>query len=169
MKHDDILLQIKEEDKKYADLCRGLVAMYLILAVVYILLIVLEIVRGAKFSDVLGGVCYLLSMLNFLLFFIYFNKRYRYADYSEPVLNMLKSALKRYMPFHPSGLALIPGLLLMDAGLTLNTFKNENVLLVQIIFISFFTIAIIIGYFYWIFRYKPLTDQIKKMIKEIES
>jgi hypothetical protein len=169
MKHDDILFKIKHEDKKYADLCKGLVAMYLVLAVVYVLLIVLEIVRGAKFIEVVGGVCYLLSMLNFLLFFIYYNKRYRYADYSEPVLDMLKSALKRYMPFHPSGLALIPGLLLMDAGLTLNTFKYENVLLVQIIFVGIFTIAIIIGYFYWIFRYKPFTDQIKEMIKEIES
>lgn len=169
MEHNDIQLKIREEDKKYADLCKGMVIMYLILAVIYILLIVLEIIRGAQLPEVAGGICYLLSMLNFLLFFLYYNKRYRYADYSEPVLDMLKSALKRYMPFHPSGLALIPGLLLMDAGLTLNTFKHEDIMIVQIVFFSVFLTAIIIGYVYWFFRYKPLTDQIKKMIKEIEN
>lgn len=169
MKHDGIQNKIKEEDKRYADLCKKMVVMYLILTVIFILLIVLEIVRGAKFEEVAGGICYLLSMLNFLLFFLYYNKRYRYADYSEPVLKMLKSALKRYMPYHPSGAALIPGLLLMDVGLTLNTFKHENVMTVQIIFFGVSFAAILIGLVYWYFRYKPLTDQIEKMIKEIEN
>ena len=52
MKHDDIQNKIKEEDKRYADLCKVMVVMYLILSVIYILLIVLEIVRGAKFEEV---------------------------------------------------------------------------------------------------------------------
>ena len=166
---EDITNRIKYEDSAYANLSKGIVVLYSILSVVYVLLIAMELWMGSKIEKTIGGICYLIAMLNFVLFFVYYNKKYRFVDYGEPVLVMLKKARQRYLPFQKNALCLLPGLLLMDVGLTLNTFSSEKVLLVQAIYFGMMFIAVIIGYIYWFIRYKPLVDRITEYITELEN
>jgi hypothetical protein len=165
----DIQVKIRIEDKKYSDLSKGFQILYWFLAVAYTLLIVSEVFIGGNVYEIIGGVCYLFAMLIFALIFKYYHKVYNSVDYGEPVLTMLKRAKKRYEPFQWNQLWLVPAIGFIDTGLILNSFKDTDVLMFQIFFFSGLALSFGIGVIYWYIRYKPLYDEIKGLIKDIES
>ena len=97
---NEITLKIKSEDRAYANLCIGLVIGYGLISILYTYMIYRKIVTGGDSVEIIKEISLLLSMLSFMIFFFYYNNKYRYADYSEPLLVMLKKARKRYRPYN---------------------------------------------------------------------
>ncbi len=166
---DEVTLKIKSEDRSYANLCIGIVIGYALISVLYLYMIYREIVTGGDIIEIIKAVSLLLAMLNFMIFFLYYNKKYRYADYSEPLLVMLKKARKRYKPFNPDSLFILPALILADFGLSFERGLSISFWAGQLLFFGLITLSAFVGYVIWIYKYKPLVVNISELIDELES
>lgn len=158
---------LKTEDKKYALLSRRFQAVYWILIPIYLLAMVGHIVEKNPLRDIIGSLCFLLSMLTFALLFRHYYKEYNNVDYSEPTLLMLKKAALRYKPFQLKTLWALVAVLLIDASLTLNSSLEFDFYKTQIYFLGAVAIAFSIGLVVWHIRYKPIRDKALQLIDEI--
>lgn len=162
-----IITRLKNEDDRYAALSKRMQIIYWILILIFMTLIILQIVQKDPVVDIISSTCYLFAMLLFALFFQYLYKEYKYVDYSQPTLIMLKKAAYRYKPFQLKALWTLLAILLMDAGLSLNTSLDFKFIYIQACFLGVIVIAIVIGLLYWRVRYKPLRDTALELIREI--
>lgn len=165
----DLVGRLKKEDQHYSRLSNGLQIVYFVLLPIYLILLVVHIIEGSAWYEILGSVCFALSMLIFALFFRRYYKEYKYVDYAQPMLIMLKEAAFRYQPFQWRIIWILFALILMDIGMSLTTFKMENTGWVQILFIGSLGVGVVIGYIVWWIRYRPLRMDALKLIKEIEE
>lgn len=159
--------RLKREDDNYANLSKGLQMIYWILLFVYSILVIRHIVDNSSLEEILGSVCFMIGMLIFALFFGNYYREYKYVDYSQPTLVMLKKAAYRYKPFQLKTIWALLGILFIDAGLTLNHSFGDSVVITQFIFLGAIGMALIVGLLIWIFRYKPLRDEALFLIREI--
>lgn len=166
---EELVDKLKNKDKYYARLSKGLQIVYFILLPIYLLLLIAYIIEGSTWNDIVGMVCFAVSMLIFALFFRMYYEEYNNVDYAKPTLIMLKEAAYRYQPFQLRALWILLALLLMDAGLSLSTFDLEYFGYVQILFLGNLVLAGSIGYIVWWFRYRPLRMDTLRLIKEIEE
>ena len=164
-----LIKNLKKEDTKYANLCRGIQVIYWVLSPMYLFLVGEEIYSKGFTYQALGGTFFFMGMIVMAMGFSYFNKVYRYVDYSQPTLIMLKNVVRRYKPFSTRSWWIIPALIFIDLGLSFNNFTREHVITTQIFFWSVMLVSIIIGLIWWKIRYKYIVDDAKKMIKEIEN
>ena len=124
----------------------------------------------------LGGLSDALAFAVFALVFRKLYLDYRSVDYGVSTVEMLKQTIIRYHIFHRKILLIIPPILLVDLGTVLLKYdpaKAENLSSIivesQILLFSALGVGLIIGYFIWRKRQKPLRDAAKAMLKEIES
>ncbi len=164
-----LIHRLKNEDSKYARLSKSFQILYFVLTFIYSILIIVEIIEKGPLSDMAGAMCFLVAMLSFAFFFRKFYKEYNNVDYSLPTLLMLKKAAYRYQPFQRRTAWLIIPLLLIDAGLTLNSSLGFDFFNLQLMWFGTLVFAVFIGLIIWYFRYKPLRDNTKQLIKEIEN
>ena len=161
--------KLRMEDYRYAGLSKRLSVFYWIVAPLYMATMVAHVVGGSGVKDIVGSVCLLLGMLVFALLFRYYAKEYGSVDYSLPTLAMLKKAAYRYKPFQKVTWWVILALLLIDAGLSLNTSIGGGLVYKQIVFLGLMTLSVAGGLIWWRIRYKPLRDSALGLIKEIEG
>ena len=161
--------RLMKEDQRYSRLSKGIQIVYFILLPLYLILTIIHIIESSSWYEITGSICFTLSMLIFALFFRRYYKEYKYVDYSQPTLIMLKEAAFRYQPFQWRLFWILFALLLMDAGLSLATVQMEHVKLVQIMFLGSIGVSVIIGYALWWVKYRPLRVDALKLIKEIEE
>ncbi|MFB6343110.1 hypothetical protein ACE1ET_15390 [Saccharicrinis sp. FJH62] len=166
---ESLVGRLRNEDQRYSRLSKGIQIVYFVLLPIYVLLLIVHIIEGSTWYEIFGSVCFALSMLIFALFFRRYYKEYKYVDYAQPTLSMLKDAAFRYQPFQWRMIWLVLALFFMDIGLSLTTFQMAYTVLVQILFLGSLGIATIIGYIIWWFRYRPLRMDTLKLIKEIEE
>lgn len=159
--------KLKNADDKYANLSKRFQIIYGILVPIYMLMIVAHIIDGSPWEDIVGSACYMFAMLIFALMFRYYHKQYRYVDYSQPTLMMLKKAAYRYKPFQFKLVWLILAMVFVDVALVLNTSLGFDFMWIQIFFIGSMIIAITIGLLIWRVKYKPLRDAALSLILEI--
>lgn len=160
---------LKKEDKKYATLSRRFQIVYWVLIPIYLVSMVGHLIEKSPVKDVLSSLCFLFAMLTFALFFRHYYKEYNNVDYSEPTLMMLKKAAYRYKPFQLKTLWVLLAILLIDAGLILNSSLKFDVLRIQIYFFGSITIAMSIGIILWYVRYKPIRDKALHLIKDLNN
>lgn len=169
MNLDKLVSKLKEEDAFYARISRFIQIFYWILIPVYITLAIFDFREEREINGLIGTFCFISAFLIFAIFFGKYYKEYKYVDYSLPTIQMLKKAAKRYQPFPLRTVWVIVGLLIMDAGITLDTLKDLPVYVVQIFVLGMFSIGIIIGLLIWKKKYKPIRDNALVMIKELEE
>src|SRR4030042_4858333 len=114
----EIINRLKNEDDRYAALSKRIQIVYWVVIPIYIILIIYHIVDKNPVVDIIGSTCFLFAMLIFALFFKHYYKEYKYVDYSQPTLVMLKKAASRYKPFTLKTLWILLAVILIDAGLS---------------------------------------------------
>lgn len=165
-----LVAKLKKEDSFYAEISKIFQVIYWIFIPVYILLTLREYTDSYKIGELIGGACFILAFLIFALLFRKYYREYKNVDYSLPTLQMLKKAAWRYRPFQIRSLWALLALIFMDAGLASGWVDEKiSMLIAQLMFWGVMFFAIIIGFVVWYIKYKPLYDETKKMIKEIEA
>ncbi len=160
---------LKNEDKKYAALSKRFQIMYWILAPVYLVLAIMNLIEDFQPEYVVTSLCMFSSILIFALIFRFYHKEYNSVDYSLPTLEMLKKAADRYKPFRLKGKWVLLAVILMDISLSFNSSLGFELIRTQISFLGAVLFAIFIGFLVWRKKYKPLRDNVIGLIKEMNS
>jgi hypothetical protein len=166
---DQLVGKLQKEDNRYAKLSKGLQIVYWVMIPLYSTLAIIDYTESNNIYDLMSGLCYVTSLAIFAIFFGKFHKEYKYVDYALPTLKMLKNAAYRYKPFQLKKICLLIAIIIMDAGLCLNTSLSFSVLDVQIYFLGAMLVAVLIGLTIWYFKYKPLRDNALRLVAEIEG
>jgi len=166
---DKLISNLKKEDEQYAGLSKRMQYLYWIMSLIFIFVIVIQIFGKVHVVYIIGNICFLFAMLIFGLLFKYYYREYKYVDYSQPTLVMLKKAAYRYKPFQLKTLWAVLSLLLVDAGLSLNTSLGFNFIWIQVFYLGIVVLSAIIGLLIWRARYKPVRDAALSLIREIDG
>ncbi|KJF42101.1 hypothetical protein [Draconibacterium sediminis] len=162
--------KLKKEDRHYATIVKVVQIFYWIFIPLFMVKTAVEYTNSHEISDIISGVALILGFLFIALSFRKLYNEYQYVDYSLPTLEMLKKAVCRYQPFQKRALGILPGLLLMDVGLTFEWMgEGKSVLDSQLFFLGAILFGVIIGLVIWYFKYKPLRDKILHLVREIEQ
>jgi hypothetical protein len=161
--------KLKKEDTNYARIAKGMQIFYLILMIPYMTMGVIYFVKERDALYMLGNIFIVLSFLTFALLFRNFYKEYNFVNYSLPTLEMLKRAAKRYKPFQKNTIWALLALIFMDIGLSLNSFKDNSFLSLQIIFLGAMLLGVAGGLIWWKIKYKPLRENALNLIRDIEG
>jgi hypothetical protein len=166
---DGLINNLMKEDEQYAGLSKRLQTVYWIMSLIFIFVIVIQIFGKCSVVDILGNICFLFAMLIFGLLFKHYYREYKYVDYSQPTLVMLKKAAYRYKPFQLKTLWAVLAILLVDAGLSLNTTLGFNFFWLQVFYLGIVILSAMIGLLIWCGRYKPIRDSALSLIREIDG
>ena len=171
MNHDlnDLVHRLKNEDERYAGISKSIQIIYWVLVPIYSVLIIRDIVIKNSFVDIIGSFCFLFGMIIFALLFRIFHLEYKHVNYALPTLLMLKNAVRRYQPFSRQIWIALIGLLLFDAGLSLHSIFDSDLLTIQFIFWGAMIGAVLIGLAIWQVRYRSIRDEALRLIREIEA
>ena len=166
---EELISNLKKEDEQYAGLSKRMQYIYWIMSLIFIIVIIIQIVGKSNVVYIIGNICFLFAMLLFGLLFKYYYREYKYVDYSQPTLVMLKKAAYRYKPLQLKTLWVLLSLLLVDAGLSLNTFLGFKFIWTQVFYLGIVVLATLIGLLVWRIRYKPIRDAALSLIHEIDG
>ncbi|MCZ4694101.1 hypothetical protein DWB61_02635 [Ancylomarina euxinus] len=166
---DQLVGKLQKEDNRYANICKGLKVVYWVLIPIYSLIAIDTYIDTKELIDLFAGLLFVGSFLIFAIIMGDFQKEYNSVDYSLPTLNMLKKAFDRYKPFRPKALWAVAAFFLMDAGFYLSSSFKDRVVDKQIYVLAIFLASVIVGLIIWYFKYKPLYDNSKRLIAEIEG
>ncbi|MRT93518.1 hypothetical protein [Ancylomarina sp. 16SWW S1-10-2] len=161
--------ELQKEDIRYAKLSKRFQIFYWALIPLYSILSIIDYTESNNIYDLMGSLCFVITLALFAIFFGKFHKEYKYVDYALPTLKMLKKAASRYQFFQLKKISLLIAILIMDAGLCLKTSLDFSVLDVQIYFLGIMLVAVLIGLIIWHFKRKPLRDNALRLIAEIEG
>lgn len=166
---NELISNLKKQDEQYAGLSKRMQVLYWIMSFIFLFVIVIQIVGKSHFVYILGNICFVFAMLIFGFLFKYYYKEYKYVDYSQPTLVMLKKAAYRYKPFQLRTLWAVLALLFVDAGLSLNTSLGFDFIWIQVFYLGISVLAFLIGLLVWRVRYKPIRDAALNLIREIDG
>ncbi len=161
--------RLKTQDSNYATLSRAIQVVYWIFIPVYMVMGIRHYLDSGDLRHLISSAFMVLAFLIFALFFGKYYREYKYVDYSQPTLVMLKKAAFRYKPFQLRvtwvGLALV----LMDIGLTISQNGIGLMIGIQFMFWGAIFVALLVGLLIWYIKYKPLRDDALRLIREIEG
>jgi hypothetical protein len=167
---------LQKEDNWYSKLTRIIQIMMVVLAFVYAAVFIFNPDPSINLLKRIGGFCYVLALVFFILILRKLYLEFRYVDYGLPVTEMLRHVIKRYGLFQKKLLWIIGPVLLVDASMVFITIDIENgktvahqIIWAQELLVPSFLLGVIIGYAIWRVRQKPLRDAAKAMLREIES
>ncbi|MBN2637533.1 MAG: hypothetical protein JXR65_00435 [Bacteroidales bacterium] len=167
---DELIGQLKSEDLKFSNISKRLQYVYVTFIVIYIISVLANVFFDGTQDRVLSSICFLIAFIILAFVFRNYAREYRFVDYSLPTLKMLKKAANRYRLFYKAkGIPVIVALLFLNAGLTLQMMSRMSVWVPQVVFWSTVLISIIVGLIRWQIKYKPLFDNIRQLISELEN
>jgi hypothetical protein len=173
---DQFIGKLQKEDKRNLLLTRNFRWIMWSLAILYAIMFIVRPFSTNTIYEHIGWSLYVLTFVSFGFIFNYLKKEYQQVDYGLPTLKMLENAAKRYKLFQRKVLLASAPVLLLDAGMVLVTFDNENpetllrtILVTQALIIPAVGIGLIIGISIWRKRQKPLRDNALEMINELNK
>jgi len=166
---NDLIYKLKNEDERYAGISKRLQIVYWVLVPIYLVFITRDIIVKSSVTDIIGSFCFLFGMIAFALLFSYYYREYKYVDYAQPTLIMLKKAVRRYTPFYGMGWLVFLGVLLINIGLSTRSLFDSDLLTIQLIFWGAMIGAVLIGLAIWQVRYRPIRDEALRLIREMEG
>jgi hypothetical protein len=171
---DSLVSKLRSEDSRNLKQMRNMKYMYYALIVVYALLMIVNPDPDLQLHNRISGLCYVLGFTVFALIFRKYHIDYRGIDYSLSSVEMLSKAIKRYRFSFIYILYVFPGLVLIDAGITISQYFRwdsieplNRILIVQAVLIPTFVISGYIGYLIWRKRQKPLHDQARQLLADL--
>lgn len=166
---DFLVSKLKEEDTNYANIIKAIQIVYWIFIPFLVVMTLRKYLPDKNIEELIGGVCFVTAFLIIALGFRKYYKKYKWVDYSLPTAQMLRNAVWRYQPFQKNTIWLYVGILLMDVGLIFDWKDELSFWMIQIYFFGAITFGAIIGIIIWYVKYKPIRDEAKSLLREIES
>lgn len=157
--------RLKKEDDRYASISKRFLIAFWIILPIYFMLIIYEVIVKTPVAEIIGSVCTLLALLIAILVYRSNYKKYKYVDYSQSTLILLKQSANRYQPYQ---LNVLWGLLAL-LFISVSRYINSSSIYSFLIYLGIIGLAIFIGLITWRIRYKPLYERAKKLIREIEE
>jgi hypothetical protein len=169
---EQLMGDLKEKDRQYGGMVKRLIWLYGLMIPIYLVVFLFH--PDATIYNRIEGGCFVAGFTIFFVVFRYLHKQFNFVNYGEPLIQVLKSVVKRYKKWQwPTYLAFV-GVLLIDIGMCFST-TSENpvpnlktIIQFQLFFLPSITIAALIGFLIWRKRHKPLVDKAKKLLKELE-
>lgn len=161
--------KIKKTDKGYAGISKLIQIIYWVLIPVYLLIIAEYIIMKNPFEEILGNIFCLIAFVIIILLFRQYYREYKYVDYSQSTLVMLKEVVYRYKPFQLKLLWVVLALIFLDAGFSLSLNIGLDFIWIQIIFWGVMILSMLVGLLIWYVRYKPIHDNALSLVREMEG
>lgn len=156
---------LKHEDSSYARLSKVFKSFYWVLVIVYLFLIAIHFFTGPSLADIIKSISYCLAMLSFAFIFEKLYKDFKNIDYSLTTLELLKKAKKRYAPFGGVNFLILIPIVLFDIGLCADL-TEMSIAIFQLLYFGAISFVILLGLLIWKIKYKPLYDNVCRLIKE---
>lgn len=168
--------KLKEEDKSYLLIVQTFKWVYLFLTGLYFLIYFAFPFRDSTSLQKLSDLLFILAFAFLFIIFSRYYRMFRKLDYSVSLSEMLSKVIKRYRLSIATFIEASVPLLLIDLSITLNIYHDltwmspvSRVLVVQAFLIPLFVGAGYIGYLVWKKKQKPLVDNAKEMLKDLNA
>jgi hypothetical protein len=178
MNLDQVMDSLKRLDLRNKRLMHGMYIAYVIFALIYVGLIILNPDPDLTINNRIQGVFYVLIFGMSALYFRHHFRKNKSVDYSAPVLEMLTEARKRHKLWTPGTVRFLiflvgaTDIVVTWAILEDHFFRDHSLLFRILIFQAgyFLTMGIsfLIGYFSWRRRSRPLVRNLTRIIEELE-
>jgi hypothetical protein len=175
---DSLIEKMKKRDDQQKKTYRRFYIMMIVFVVFYFLLLVANPDPELTLVHRISGLFYVMA---FIIGAWLFRREHRMMvsiNYSDPLLQVMKSASERYRPYNKRILPWLLVLLFINLGLTLSgpgRYMPENwtdlqrIVVIQVIYWGIMVISALIGYLLWRVRYRPLWLALKQMVRELEE
>ncbi len=174
---DQVMDSLRRLDLRNKRLMRGMYILYLVFAVIYTGLLIVNPDPELTLNNRLQGVMYVLIFGMSALYFRYHFLKNKRVDYSAPVLEMLHEARNRHKLWTPGTVRFIVALVGMtDIVVTWAILEDHflkdyslivRILVVQAIYFLMMGISFLIGYFSWKRKSRPLVRNLTRIIEEL--
>lgn len=165
---------LKREDTRYLALTNSFKWIMWVLAPLYFLLFLIGVIAGRPEIDKIGFLFFSLGFLSFALLFNSLYKEYKSIDYGVSTMEMLRKAVGRYALWQPKTYLTIIPMLLCALGFSFTAQRGfpfaDREMRILVAFVSIFLIlccGVLVGYFIWRKRQKPLRDKALAILKEM--
>ncbi|WP_159521107.1 hypothetical protein [Sunxiuqinia indica] len=173
---NQLLSQLKSQDKKMWRMSRNFRVFYWIMIPVYTFLLVLYPSDDVVIIERLGGGCFVLSFVVFAVLFSKNAREFKTIDYSQPSVQMLESAVKRYRLWKPELAWALFAILFIDAGMVLMRIPRAEsdsllmiILNVQYVLVPLITGSFVVGIIWWYVKHKPLRDHALHLLNALKE
>jgi hypothetical protein len=143
---------------------------------VYTFLLVLFPSDDVLLVERLGGLCFVLSFVVFAVLFSKKAREFKTIDYSQPSVQMLESAVKRYRLWKPELAWALFAILFLDAGMVLMRIPRTEsdsllmvILKVQYVLVPLIAGGFVVGIIWWYLKHKPLRDYALQLLKALKE
>lgn len=171
-----LMEKLKSEDARNLQISKKFQWMYWVLIPIYTGFFILNPDKELGLMSRITGFCYVVSFFIFAFIFRKSVKEYKAIDYALPTLEMMKQAANRYHIWQPRLLWVLLAILFIDAGLSLSAGQHmqdgsfwSNILWIQVAFLPAMGLSFSIGVLIWRMRQKPLRDQARAIIRELNE
>lgn len=176
---DQVIDQLKRLDNKNKRLMYRMFILYMIFAVVYLGLMILNPDPELTLDNRIQGVIYVIIFMVAALFFRYHYRKTYHVDYTAPVLKMLEDARERHKLLRPGKIWFLVFIVLTcdmvvtwalaertwPVGWSLLTI----ILVIQAGYYAIMGISYLIGYLVWRKKSRPLVINLTMLIEELKS
>ncbi len=175
---DQVVDQLKRLDTKNKKLMFRMFVFYLVFAVFYLGLMILNPDPELTLENRLQGVLYVFMFLVAAFFFRHHYRKTYEADYTAPVLKMLEDARERHKLLKPGKIWFIIFIVitcdvvvtwaLADQTWPANWTRLTTILVVQVGYFTIMAISYLVGYLIWRKKSRPLVRNLTMLIEEFK-
>lgn len=176
---DQVMDSLKKLDSRNRRLMFGMYIAYVVFAVVYTGLLIINPDPELTLNNRIQGVIYVLIFGMSALYFRHHFMKNKSVDYSAPVLEMLNEARNRHKLWTPGTIRFIIALVgLTDIVITWAILEDDflrdhsltvRILVIQAGYFLIMGISFVIGYVTWRRKSRPLVLNLTRIIEELEK
>lgn len=175
---DEVIDQLKRLDTKNKRLMYRMFILYVVFAVFYLGLMILNPDPELTLENRIQGVIYVLIFAVAALFFRHHYRKTYHVDYAAPVLKMLEDACERHKLLRPGKIWFLIFIVLtcdvvVTWALTDQTWPASwslltIILVIQAAYYAIMGISYLIGYLVWRKKSRPLVRNLTMLIEEFK-
>lgn len=174
---EPIITRLKDSDEKNKRLSRMFIIIFSLFIPLYALLFFRTLSEGPERIYHLAGSFYVLAFSLLVMYFGYFYRIYNRVNYAEPVIKVLKGAVKRLRLWNPALILPLVSVALIDASTVLLTRPHlpeawsifKAVVVIEVVFIGLILIGALVGYIKWKREQYPILRAARAALSELEN
>ena len=173
---NSLVIRLRKEDDRLAKKMKNMKWLYIVMIIIYTGLMVINPDPELKLHNRISGFCYVSA---FIIFAVLFKQKiwdFSTVDYSMSSSEMLTRAAHRYRFSFSQFFFVLPSILLIDAGFSISLFYRltslsplNRILILQAFYIPLILVSGFIGYLIWRRKHKPLYENAKELLKELNE
>ncbi len=168
--------KLKNEDTRNQRMTNTFQWIMFIMAPLYFIIFIVNSFTSQPWHENVGFLFFSVAFLLFAFIFRKYYLEYSQIDYGLPMVEMLEKAVKRYEFWQRKTGLVIGPVILVDFGVSFSTIGHfleveplTRILIIQAVYLPTMFTAIMVGYFIWRHRQKPIRDKARELLKEIRA